>query len=101
MKRRLVISCQWCKEQSGAGSFEDLRRVYGRHLLNCGALRRPFVAGRYATGAPFTFGQVVDGILQRSGLSPEGQKIQAERELATLRQQGAADPELTDEERAE
>jgi uncharacterized protein YwbE len=45
-----------------------------------------FVAGRYATGAPFTKEQVIDGILQRSGLHPEGQKIRAEGGLPALRQ---------------
>lgn len=101
MKRRLVISCQWCKAPSRADSYEDLRRVYERHLRNCGALHRMFVAGRFATGAPFTKEQVVDGILQRSGLHPEGQRIKAETELKALRQQISADPELGEEERAE
>lgn len=101
MKRRIVIRCHWCKGPSKAVSYEDLRRVYGRHLRNCGALHRMFVAGRFATGAPFTKEQVIDGILQRSGLSPEGQKIAAERELAALRQQITADPELGEEERKE
>ena len=101
MKRRLVIRCQWCKDESRAGSYEDLRKVYGRHLRNCGALHRMFVAGRFATGAPFTKEQVIDGILQRSGLSPEGQKIAAERELTALRQQVSEDAGLTEEERAE
>jgi hypothetical protein len=101
MKRRLLISCHWCKDGCRADSYEDLRHVYGRHLRNCNALNRMFVAGRYATGAPFTKEQVIDGILQRSGLHPEGQKIQAERELAALRQQISEDPELTPDERAE
>lgn len=96
-RRRLAIRCAFCKAEQKADTGVSLRDSYGRHLRNCGTFAASLRKAEATGMAPkMTREQVIDGILDRSGLQAPNK---TRTELQALRARVESDTTLSDGER--